>query len=117
MAKYEVLPIELVNMIMEYLNNIDIINCSIALIKTKHKGFVLHQFLKPQLRILTSLDFNLKKSLENEGWFNECSDTELFMKLWKKFKPIRGIILFVPTFENKNQFLFHSLIHQFCFPL
>ena len=92
MATFEGIPPELINMIIEYLNDIDIINCSIALIGTKHKEFVLHQFLKPQLRILASLDFNLEKSLKNEGWFDDCSDTEFFSKLWKKFKPIKGII-------------------------
>ena len=92
MATFEGIPPELINMIMEYLNNIDIINCSFALIGTKHGGFVLHQFLKPQLRIMASLDFNLKKCLKNEGWFDECRDTKLFSKLWKKFKPIKGII-------------------------
>ena len=92
MATFEGLPPELIDTISEYLNDIDIINCSFALIGTKHEVFVIHQFLKPQLRILASLDFNLNKSLKNEGWFDECSDTKFFIRLWEKIKPIKGII-------------------------
>ena len=93
MATFEGLPPELINMIMECLNDIDIINCSIALIGTRHEGFVIHQFLKPQLRILASLDFKLNKSLKNEGWFDECSDAKFFIRLWEKFKPMKGIFI------------------------
>ena len=93
MATFEGLPPELVDMIIKYLNDIDIINCSIALIGTRHEGFVIHQFLKPQLRILASLDFKLNKSLKNEGWFDECSDAKFFIRLWEKFKPMKGIFI------------------------
>ena len=94
MATFEGLPTELINIIIKDLNDIDIINCSIALIGTKHKEFVKQEFLKPrlqpQLTILASLDINLEKSLRNEVWFDECSNTESIIRLWKKFNPLKS---------------------------
>ena len=52
-------------------------NCSIALAGTIHEEYVTQKFLKPQLKIFASLDVNLKKSLRNGGWFDECQNTKL----------------------------------------
>merc|ERR1712077_130787 len=71
--------------IFDYLNHSDIVNCSIALIGTIQEEFVTKEFLKPQLKIFASLDSNLKKSLKNEGWFEECQDTKLIVRLCKEF--------------------------------
>ena len=89
MATIENLPQELIDncVVEESLNEIDILNCSVALAGTIHEKFVTQKFLKPQLKIFASLDFNLKESLKNEGWFEECEDTKLIMQLCKKFKP------------------------------
>ena len=94
MATIENLPHELIAnsivgepSIFNYLNHSDIINCSIALAGTIHGEFVTHKFLKPQLNIFATLDLKLKESLRNEGWFEECHDTKLILRLWKEFKP------------------------------
>ena len=79
MATIENLPLELLDnpiaeepSIFKYLNETDILNCSEALIGTRHEEYVTQKFLKPQLKIFASLDLNLKESLSNEGWFQEC---------------------------------------------
>ena len=73
--------------IFDYLNHSDKTNFSIALAGTIHEEFVTEKFLKPQLKIFASLDLNLKKSLKNEGWFEECQDTKLIVRLWRELKP------------------------------
>ena len=94
MATIENLPQELIAnsiaeepSIFDYLNHSDKVNFSNALAGTIHKEFVTQKFLKPQLKIFAALDLNLKESLRNEGWFEECEDTKLINRLWKEFKP------------------------------
>lgn len=94
MATIENLPLEIIDnsiaeepSIFNYLNETDILNCSVALAGTIHEKFVTQKFLKPQLKIFAALDLNLKESLKNEGWFEECQDTKLIIRLWKQFKP------------------------------
>ena len=94
MATIENLPQELLAnsiaeepSIFDYLNHSDKTNFSIALAGTSHGEFVIQKFLKPQLKIFATLDINLKESLKNEGWSEECEDTKLIVKLWKEFKP------------------------------
>ena len=98
MATFENLPLELVDnpiaeepSIFKNLDEKDIINCSEALIGTIHEEYVTQKFLKPQLKIFASLDLSLKGSLENEGWFQECQDFKLIARLWKEFKPLKGM--------------------------
>ena len=93
MATIENLPQELIDnsiaeepSIFQNLNQTDIINCSIALVGTRHKEFVMEHFLKPQLKKFASLP-SLNGSLRNEGWFEECQDTKLIIRLIKEFKP------------------------------
>ena len=93
MATIESLPLELIDnpiaeepSIFKYLNETDIIKCSEALIGTRHEEYVTHKFLKPQLKIFASLP-SLNESLRNEGWFEECQDTKLIVRLWREFKP------------------------------
>ena len=88
------LPPEILEMIIQkFTATQDAGNFSIALFGTRHEEFVMKNFLKPQLKIFASLDVNLKKSLENEGWFKECQDTKLIIRLWKEFTPfLPGII-------------------------
>ena len=82
------LPPEMVEMIFQKITATqDVENCSIALAGTRHEEFVTQNYLKPQLKIFASLDLNLKESLKNEGWFEECEDTNLIIHLWKEFKP------------------------------
>ena len=94
MATIENLPLELIDnpiaeepSIFKNLDETDIINCSEALIGTRHEEYFAQKFLKPQLKIFASLDQNLKESLRNEGWFKECEDTKLIIQLWKELKP------------------------------
>ena len=94
MATIENLPQELIDnpiaeepSIFKYLNETDILNCSVALAGTRFEQYVTQKFLKPQLKIFASLDLNLKESLRNEGWFEECEDTKLIIRLWKESKP------------------------------
>ena len=94
MATIENLPLELIDntiaeepSIFKYLNETDILNCSVALAGTRFEQYVTQKFLKPQLETFASLDLNLKESLRNEGWFEECQDTKLIVRLWKEFKP------------------------------
>ena len=94
MATIENLPLELIDnpiaeepSIFKNLDQTDILNCSIALIGTIHEEYVTQKFLKPQLKIFASLDVHLNNSLKNEGWFEECKDTKLIIRLWKEFKP------------------------------
>ena len=94
------LPPEMVEKIIQkFTSTQDVINCSIALIGTRHKEFVTQNYLKSQLKIFASLDLNLKESLRNEGWFEECKDTKLIIHLWKEFKPsLPGKIILNLTF-------------------
>ena len=80
-------PPEIILNIFEYLNEIDILNCSVALLGTRNGEFVTQTYLKPQLKIYACLDLNLKRSLKNAGWSQECQDSKLIAKLWKDFKP------------------------------
>ena len=88
------LPPEMVEKIIQKFTSIqDVINCSLALVGTRHEEFVTQKFLKPQLnylksqlKIFASLDLNLKESLRNEGWSEECEDIKLIIHLWKEFK-------------------------------
>ena len=82
------LPPEILEMVFQnFTSTQDVENCSIALAGTRHEEFVTQNYLKPQLKIFASLDLNLKESLRNEGWFEECKDTKLIIRLWKEFKP------------------------------
>ena len=82
------LPPEMVEMIFQkFTATQDVGNFSIALVGTRHEKFVMEDFLKPQLKIFASLDLTLKESLKNEGWFEECEDTKLIVRLWKEFQP------------------------------
>ena len=82
------LPPEMVEKIIQKITSPqDVGNFSIALVRTRHEKFVMGDFLKPQLKIFASLDLNLNKSLRNEGWFEECQDTKLIVRLWKEFHP------------------------------
>ena len=82
------LPPEMVEKIIQKFTSIqDVINCSLALVGTRHENFVMEDFLKPQLKIFASLDLNLKESLRNEGWSEDCQDTKLIIRLWKEFQP------------------------------
>ena len=94
MATIENLPLELIDnpieeepSIFKNLNEKDIINCSEALIGTIHEEYVTQKFLKPQMKIFASLDLSLKESLKNEGWFEECEETKLIVRLWRQFQP------------------------------
>ena len=106
MATIENLPQELIAnsiaeepSIFDYLNHTDKANFSIALAGTIHEEFVTEKFLKPKLNIFASLDLNLKESLKNEGWSEECEDTKLIIHLWKEFKPsLPGKIILNLTF-------------------
>ena len=91
---------EMVDKIIQKFTSIqDVTNCSIALAGTRHEEFVTQNYLKPQLKIFASLDLNLKESLRNEGWFEECKDTKLIIHLWKEFKPsLPGKIILNLTF-------------------
>ena len=84
------LPPEILKMIFQnFTSTQDISNFSIALAGSLHEEFVTHEFLKPQLKMFASLDLNLKKHLKNEGWFEDCQDTKLIIRLTKKFYPFR----------------------------
>ena len=107
MATIENLPLELIDnpfaeepSLFKYiLNETDILNCSVALLGTRFEKYVTLKFLKPQLEIFATLDLNLKESLENEGWFQECQDIKLIARLWKEFKPsLPGKIILNLTF-------------------
>ena len=83
------LPPEMVEKIIQkFTSTQDVTNCSIALVGTRHEKFVMENYLMPQLKIFASLDLNLKESLKNEGWFEECQDTKLILRLFKEYKPI-----------------------------
>ena len=105
MATMENLPLELIDnpiaeepSIFKYLNETDILNCSVALAGTRFEQYVTQKFLKPQLKIFASLP-SLNESLRNEGWFEECQDTKLIVRLWKEFKPsLPGKIILNLTF-------------------
>ena len=87
-SQTSILPPEMVeNIIQKFTSIQDVINFSIALVGTRHEQFVIQNYLKPQLKIFASLDLNLKRSLKNEGWSEECEDTKLIVRLWKEFKP------------------------------
>ena len=81
------LPPEILEMVFQnFTSTQDVENCSIALAGTRHEQFVTQNYLKPQLKIFASLP-SLNESLRNEGWFEECKDTKLIVRLWKEFQP------------------------------
>ena len=92
-----ILPPEILKMIFQkFTATQDVENCSIAFAGTRHEEFVTQKFLKQQMKNFASLDLNLKESLKNEGWFEECEDTKLIIQLWKEFKPsLPGINIYV----------------------
>ena len=108
MATIENLPLELIDntiaeepSIFKYLNETDILNCSVALAGTRFEQYVTQKFLKPQLKFFASLDVHLNNSLKNEGWFEECHDTKLIVRLWKEFKPsLPGKIFLINTWDS-----------------
>ena len=108
MSSFDVLPNELIdNLLSNYLNPIDTLNCSMALVGTRHEEFVTQKFLKPQLKIFAALDINLMKSLRKEiyeAWVHEShDDTEQIINIWKEFKPLKGIYyLFYGVFGFLN---------------
>ena len=82
------LPPEMVEKIIQkFTSTQDVTNCSIALVGTRHEKFVMENFLKPQLKNFATLP-SLNESLRNEGWFEECQDTKLILRLFKEYKPI-----------------------------
>ena len=82
------LPPEMVEKIIQkFTSTQDVTNCSIAFVGTRHEKFVILNFLKPQLKNYASLP-SLNESLKNEGWFEECQDTKLIVRLWQEFEPI-----------------------------
>ena len=102
------LPPEMVEKIIQkFTTTQDVTNCSIALVGTRHEKFVMENILKPQLKIFASLDLNLKRSLKNEGWFEECQDTKLIVRLWKEYKS------FLPGITIKILNIFDCLIQYF----
>ena len=85
------LPPEILEMVFQkFTSTQDVENFSIALAGTRHEQFVTQNFLNPQLKIFASLP-SLNESLRNEGWFEECQDTKLIVRLWKEFKPLKGM--------------------------
>ena len=81
------LPPEMVEKIIQkFTSPQDVGNFSIALVGTRHEQFVTQNFLKPQLKIFASLP-SLNVSLRNEGWFEECQDTKLIVRLFIEYKP------------------------------
>ena len=102
------LPPEIVEKIFQKITATQYVsNCSIALVGTRHEEFVMRKFLKPQLKIFASLDLNLNKFLRNEGWFQECQNTKLTIKLWKQLKS------FLPGITIKILNIFDCLIQYF----
>ena len=81
------LPPEILEMVFQnFTSTQDVENCSIALAGTRHEEFVTHKFLKLQLKNFSTLP-SLNVSLKNEGWFKECQDTKLIVRLWREYKP------------------------------
>ena len=113
MATIENLPQELIDnpiaeepSIFKNLDETDIINCSEALIGTRHEEYFAQKFLKPQLKIFASLDLNLKESLKNEGWSEECEDPKIIVRLWKELKPsLPGINTFDLDFRHFEYYM------------
>ena len=113
------LPPEMVEMVFQnFTSTQDVENCSIALAGTRHEQFVTQNFLKPQLKIFASLP-SLNVSLKNEGWFEECQDTKLILRLFKEYKPILPsmyhffqnssweiCVNFQKIFQTHNKYLF-----------
>ena len=113
------IPPELVeNIIQKFTANQDVENFSIALAGTRHEEFVTHKFLKLQLKNFATLP-SLNVSLKNEGWFEECQDTKLILRLFKEYKPILPsmyhffqnssweiCVNFQKIFQTHNKYLF-----------
>ena len=106
-SQTSILPPEMVEKIIQKFTSIqDVINFSLALVGTRHEKFVMEDFLKPQLKIFASLDLNLKESLKNKGWSEECQDTKLIVRLWKEFKPaLPGINTFYLDFRHFEYYI------------
>ena len=125
MATIEHLPLELIDnpiaeepSIFKNLDETDILNCSVALAGTRFEQYVTQKFLKPQLKIFASLP-SLNESLRNEGWFEDCQETKLILRLFKQYKPIlpsmyhffqnsswENCANFQKIFQTHNKYLF-----------
>ena len=113
------LPPEILEMVFQnFTSTKDVENFSIALAGTRHEEFVTHKFLKLQLKNFATLP-SLNVSLKNEGWFEECQDTKLILRLFKEYKPILPsmyhffqnssweiCVNFQKIFQTHNKYLF-----------
>ena len=82
------LPLEIILLIFKHLNLTDILHCSRAYIKWE--GIAVKDFIIPQFQIWITLDPDLKRSLTNKKWIENCDDTALILSLWEEFQPFKG---------------------------
>ena len=92
------LPPEILLLIFDCLSCLkDILNFSLALASTKHEALAVRLFLAPQLSIFATLDVDLRKLLQKDGWTEDINNSGLIIALWGKYKPWKG---------NKTTFYF-----------
>ena len=78
--------------IFKYLSLNEVENCYLAC--PKWKNIIGLDFFQPHLRLVSSLHFEMKKSFYLTGWTEDTQNVELILKIWKEFRPFRGVIWF-----------------------
>ena len=78
--------------IFKYLSLKEVENCYLAC--PKWKNIIGLDFFQPHLRLVSSLLFEMKKSFYLTGWTEDTQNVELILKIWKEFRPFRGVTLF-----------------------
>ena len=89
MCFLDYLPVELLVLIFHFLKISDLIKC--YQVNKKWQDIVIQYFIRPQLVVFTKLDVEFKKTLYQEGWNENNNESGLIVKLWKKYKPYRGL--------------------------
>ena len=89
------LPIEVLVVIFKDLSLHDVIN---NCMRTCHRWqSIIAAFILPkQLCTFANLDPGLKRDLSKDGWFENCEDNELILRLWTMYRTrlLKGMIHF-----------------------
>ena len=82
-ASIQDLPPEILEIIFKNLSLVDVENASRTCVKWREIS--AHFFFKSRLQSHANLDEEMKNILRNEGWTEDCYDTDLIVTLYEKF--------------------------------
>ena len=102
-ASIQDLPPEILEIIFKNLSLVDVENASRTCVKWREIS--AHFFFKSRLQSHANLDEEMKNILRNEGWTEDCYDTDLIVTLYEKF-----LSLSKGNFFGEFNFFFLSLL-------